>query len=193
MRHRVIYLTIALLALVTGRAETQRHLMGMRGVQLTAEMADGFYSPENRADAGYAFSLAVFTYAKGGHKWVYGGEVMRRNHPYRNTGIPVVQYTGEAGYYRNFFSCPGKVVLLNIGLSGLMGFESVNGGKRLLDDGAGLKRHGSFIYGGAVTLEAEVCLTDRLSLGLRLRERVLWGGAAGHFHTQYGILLNYIF
>lgn len=118
---------------------------------------------------------AVFTYAKGGHKWVYGGEVMRRNHPYRNTGIPVVQYTGEAGYYRNFFSCPGKVVLLNIGLSGLMGYESVNGGKRLLDDGAGLKKHGSFIYGGAVTLEAEVCLTDRLSLGLRLRERVLWG------------------
>lgn len=58
-----------------------------------------------------------------------------------------------------------------------MGYESVNGGKRLLDDGAGLKKYGSFIYGGAVTLEAEVCLTDRLSLGLRLRERVLWGGA----------------
>ena len=91
MRHRVIYLTIALLALVTGRAEAQRHLRGMRGVQLTAEMADGFYSPENRTDAGYAFSLPVFTYAKGGHKWVYGGEVMRRNHPYRNTEIPVVQ------------------------------------------------------------------------------------------------------
>ena len=84
-------------------------------------------------------------------------------------------------------------MFLNIGLSGLMGYESVNGGKRLLDDGAGLKIHGAFIYGGAVTLEAEVCLTDRLSLGLRLRERVLWGGAAGHFHTQYGILLNYIF
>lgn len=108
MRHRMIYLTIVLLALVTGRAEAQRHLRGMRGVQLTAEMADGFYSPENRTDAGYAFSLGVFTYAKGGHKWVYGGEVMRRNHPYRNMGIPVVQYTGEAGYYRNFFRVRGK-------------------------------------------------------------------------------------
>ena len=42
MRHRMIYLTIVLLALVTGRAEAQRHLRGMRGVQLTAELADGF-------------------------------------------------------------------------------------------------------------------------------------------------------
>ena len=41
--------------------------------------------------------------------------------------------------------------------------------------------------------EAEACLTDCLSLGLRLRERVLWGSVAGHFHTQYGILLKYIF
>lgn len=193
MRYREIYLVIALLALFMGQAKAQRHLRGMKGVQLTAEMVDGFHSPGNRTDAGYALSLAVFNYAGGGHKWMYGGEVMRRNCPYRNTGIPLVQYTGEAGYYRNLFSCPGKVVFLNIGLSGLLGYENVNGGERLLGDGAGLRKHEAFVYGGALTLEAEACLTDCLSLGLRLRERVLWGSAAGHFHTQYGILLKYIF
>ena len=92
MRYREIYLVIALLALFMGQAKAQRHLRGMKGVQLTAEMVDGFYSPGNRTDAGYAFSLAVFNYAGGGHKWMYGGEVMRRNCPYRNTGIPLVQY-----------------------------------------------------------------------------------------------------
>lgn len=82
MRYREIYLLIALLALFMGQAKAQRHLRGMRGVQLTAEMVDGFHSPGNRTDAGYAFSLAVFNYAGGGHKWMYGGEVMRRNCPY---------------------------------------------------------------------------------------------------------------
>lgn len=56
-----------------------------------------------------------------------------------------------------------------------MGYETVNGGKGLLFDGAVLKKHESFIYGGAVTLEAETYLSDKVVLLLRLRERVLWG------------------
>lgn len=193
MKRPRFYLMTALLVLVIGQAKAQRNLPGMRGVQFTAEMADGFYSAGNRTDAGYAFSLAVFTYAKGGNKWVYGGEIMRRYHPYRSTRIPLTQYTGEAGYYYNFFSCPRKIVYLNAGLSGMLGYEAVNGGNRLLDDGASLYGSESFLYGGAVTLEAEVCLTDCFFLGFRLRERVLWGSAAGHFHTQYGISFKYIF
>ena len=63
-----------------------------------------------------------------------------------------MQYTGEAGYYRNLFSCPGKVVFLNIGLSGLLGYENVNGGERLLGDGAGLRKHEAFVYGGGGSL-----------------------------------------
>ncbi|MDC2585316.1 conjugal transfer protein TraO, partial [Bacteroides ovatus] len=50
----------------------------------------------------------------------------------------------------------------------------------------------SFIYGGAVTLEAETYLSDKVVLLLRLRERVLWGSAAKHFHTQYGLGIKYI-
>ena len=106
------------------------------------------------SDTGFAFGLAVSTYAKGGNKWVSGIEIMWRYYPYRNTRIPLEQYTAEGGYYYNFFSDPGKNVFLNIGASGLMGYETVNGGKGLLFDGAVLKKHESFIYGGAVILEA---------------------------------------
>ena len=81
---------------------------------------------------------------------------------------------------------------MNIGASGLMGYETVNGGKGLLFDGAVLKKHESFIYGGAVTLEAETYLSDKVVLLLRLRERVLWGSAAKHFHTQYGLGIKYL-
>lgn len=88
---------------------------------------------------------------------------------------------------------PGKTVFLNAGLSGLLGYERVNGGKRMLEDGAVLQESESFIYGGFVTLEAEAYLSDCTVLAFQLRERILWGSAAGHFHTQYGIALKYIF
>lgn len=96
---RYVYITLALLALMAGQAHAQRCLPGMKGVRLTAEMADGFYCGANRHDAGYAFSLAVSTYTKKGNQWVFGGETLRRNLPYRNTHIPTAQYTGEGGYY----------------------------------------------------------------------------------------------
>lgn len=180
-------LTLALLALAVGQADAQRCLPGMKGVQLTADMADGFYSPANRNEAGFAFGLSVSTYTKSGNQWKYGGEIMQRYYPYRNTRIPLAQYTGEGGYYYNFFSNPTKMLFLNMGVSALMGYEAVNGGKSLLNDGAALQSYESFIYGGAVTLEAEACLSDKVVLLFRLRERILWGSAANHFHTQYGL------
>lgn len=192
MTGKFVLLLVAMLALFLGQAQAQRCLPGMKGVQLMADMVDGFYCGKDRNDAGLTFGLAVSTYAKGGNKWVSGIEIMRRYYPYRNTRIPLEQYTAEDGYYYNFFSGPKKTVFLNMGFSGMMGYETVNGGKRLLSDGAALKRYESFIYGGAVTLEAETYLSDKVVLLLRLRERILWGSAAKHFHTLYGLGIKYI-
>lgn len=189
---KYLYMTLALLALAIGQADAQRRLPGMKGVQLTADMADGFYSHANRKDAGFAFGLAVSTYTKGGNQWIFGGEILQRYYPYRNARIPLSQYTGEAGYYYNFFSDSKKMFFLNVGGSALAGYESVNDGKKLLDDGAALQKYESFIYGGAVTLEAETYLSDKIVLLFRLRERILWGSAANHFHTQYGLGIRLI-
>ena len=186
------FLLVTMLALFGGQAQAQRCLPGMKGVQFSAGMADGFYRGVNRNDAGFAFGLAVSTYTKGGNKWVLGAELMQRYYPYRNTRIPLGQYTAEGGYYYNFFSDPGKNVFLNIGVSGLMGYEAVNNGTKLLDDGASLGKYESFIYGGAATLEAEIYLSDKVVLLLHLRERILWGSAAKHFHIQYGLGIKYI-
>lgn len=175
------------------QAEAQRRLPGMKAVRFTTEMADGFYSRANRHDAGYAFSLAVSTCTGSGNQWMFGGEMLKRNIPYRSTHIPLSQYTGEGGYYHTFFSTPGKSFFLNLGASALLGYETVNEGDRLLDDGAVLQQCESFIYGGAVTLEAEGYLSDRVVLLVRLRERFVWGSASGICHFQYGIGVKYIF
>ena len=81
------------------QAEAQRRLPGMKAVRFTTEMADGFYSRANRHDAGYAFSLAVSTCTGNGNQWMFGGEMLKRNIPYRSTHIPLSQYTGEGVFF----------------------------------------------------------------------------------------------
>ena len=74
----------------------------------------------------------------------------------------------------------------------MAGYETVNWGDRHLSNGSTLQCRDRFIYGGAVTLEAEAYLADRIILSVSGRERVLWGTTSGHFHTQFGIALKFI-
>lgn len=189
---RLLLLTL-LLAVTAGRTAAQRCLPGMKGVQFSADMVDGFYSPAGNDGTGYVFSLAFFNYVKNGNKWEYGVEYVRRNCRYRTVGVPLGQYTANAGYFHNLLSSNGKVFFLNAGLSGVIGYEEVNGGKGTLYDGASLSRCSAFIYGCAATLEAEVFITDNIAAATRLRGRAMWGGASGAFHCLYGISLKYVF
>ena len=191
-KFRLLVLTL-LLAVTVGRTVAQRCLPGMKGVQFSADMVDGFYSPTGNDGTGYDVSLAFFNYVKGGNKWVYGVEYMMKDCPYRKGGVPLEQYTASAGYFHNLLSSSGKVFFLNAGLSGEIGYEEVNGGRRTLDDGASLSKCSAFIYGCAATLEAEVFITDNLATAARLRGGALWGGASGVFHCLYGISLKYVF
>ena len=85
---RLLLLTL-LLAVTVGKAAAQRCLPGMKGVQLSADMVDGFYSPAGNDGMGYAFSLAFFNYVKNGNKWEYGVEYMLKDCPYRKGGVPL--------------------------------------------------------------------------------------------------------
>ena len=190
MRKLAFFLFVVSLALFGGQAHAQRCLPKMKGIRLTAGMADGFYANSASNNAGYSFGASLATYTKGGHQWVFGAEYLRRYHPYRESRIPVEQFMGEGGFFCNVLSDGGKTFFLSAGVSALAGYETVNGGKKLLFDGSTICNKDGFIYGGAVTLQAETYLTDRLVLLLYGRERCLWGGSTGHFHAQYGVGLK---
>lgn len=186
----MFFLFVVSLALFAGQAHAQRCLPKMKGIRLTAGMADGFYSPSSKNETGYSFGASLATYTKGGHQWVLGAEYLRRYHPYRESHIPVEQFTGEGGFFSGVLSDGSKTFFLSAGISALAGYETVNGGKKLLFDGSTLRNKDGFLYGGAVTLQAETYLTDRFVLLLYGRERCLWGGSTGRFHTQYGVGLK---
>ena len=58
--------------------------------------------------------------------------------------------------------------------------------------GSTLLAKDGFIYCGAITLELESDITDRIVLLAGVRERVLWGGSLGKFSTQFGLGVKFI-
>ena len=80
---KYIAIVIASLALFTGQAHAQRCLPKMQGIEVRANMADGFNPGGN--DGGHSFGAALSTYTKKGNKWVFGGEYLLKNtiHPFR--------------------------------------------------------------------------------------------------------------
>jgi hypothetical protein len=192
MKRVTIILTLVLCFALSGGAYAQRQLPSMRGIQVTAGMTDGFYSSAVDSETGYYFGAAVATYAKNGNKWVFGAEYLLRNYPYKDTRLPLAQFTAEGGYYLKIISDPSKTVLLSLGASGLAGYETSNWGEKTLFDGSTLTNKDAFVGGGAITLEMETYLSDRVVLLLTGRERILFGSSVGKFHTQFGIGLKFI-
>ena len=187
---KYIAMIIASLALFTGQAHAQRCLPKMQGIEVKANMADGFNLGGN--DGGYSLSAALSTYTKGGNKWVFGGEYLLKNQPYKEKKIPVAQFTAEGGYYLKVLSDARKMLFVYAGASALAGYEMVNWGDKVLHDGAMLHDKDAFIYGGALTIDVEFYVADRIALLANLRERCLWGNSTGHFHTQFGVGVKFI-
>lgn len=99
---KYIAIVIASLAQFTGQAHAQRCLPKMQGIEVRANMADGFNPGGN--DGGHSFGAALSTYTKKGNKWVFGGEYLLKNNPYKDGKIPVAQFTAEGGYYFKILS-----------------------------------------------------------------------------------------
>lgn len=186
MRAAVIVIATALCFVLSNEAHAQRALPGMQGLQITGGMVDGIWSKDNRNESGYYFGTAMATYDKNANKWVFGAEYLRRDYAYESGSIPVEQFTGEGGFYYNFLSSRGKAVFFFIGASALAGYETANHGEKLLYDGATLQNDDGFVYGGAITLEMESYITDRVVLLLRARERAMFGSSISRFRFQAG-------
>ena len=192
MKKSSIILTFALCLVFIDQAYAQRCLPGMQGIQVTGGMVDGFYSSDNKNELGYSFGASMATYTRNANKWVFGAEFLNKYYPYKEDRIPVSQFTAEGGYYQKFLSDRNKVVLFSVGGSALAGYETSNWGEKTLFDGSTLRNDDAFIYGGAITLEMETYLSDRVVLLLTGRERILWGTSTGHFHFQFGAGLKFI-
>ena len=186
---KVICMLVAVvpLTLFSGQAHAQRCLPGMKGVELRGGLAEGSKFPLN-----HYVGFAVSGYTKKANRWVVGTEYLLKNYGYRSVAVPRAQFTAEGGYYLKFLSDPSKTLFLSIGGSAMAGYETVNWGNKMLYDGSKLLVKDAFVYGGAITLELETYVTDRIVLLASVRERALWGGSLSVFTTQFGLGVKFI-
>ena len=191
MRKAIMIIT-AMLALFTGQAMAQRCLPGMSAVEIKADMADGFYTGKSR-DCGYSFGVYYSIFKGNANTWSFGGEYLQTYKPYGEKGrIPVAQFTGEAGYNIHIVSDYSQTFHLYGGVSALGGYETVNRGKSVLKDGSIIKAKDAIVYGGALALQADFYLSDKIALTANVKERFVFGNSTGHFHTQYGVGVKFI-
>lgn len=176
-----IILIIVTLVVFLGQTDAQRYLTGQKGVQVSFGAVNGI-NPERA----FYLGAGIATYTKKGSHWVFGGEYLQEQLDYRLVQIPVSQFTAEGGYYYGALSDPKKNMLLSIGVSALAGYETINWSNKMLYDGASLMNQNAFLYGGAMTLELETYITNRIVLLLNARERILCGSSNVNFSTQLG-------
>jgi len=182
-----LFLFICVFAFLFENSSAQHYLSGQQGIQLTVGTVNGI-NPQRAFYGGVALS----TYTQKDSRWVFGGEFLQKQLDYKQIQIPLVQFTGEGGYYYSFLADPSKTFLLSVGASGLVGYETSNWSNKTLYDGATLLNKDAFIYGGALTLELETFITDRFILLINARERVLWGSSIGRYSTQLGVGAKFI-
>jgi len=190
MKRFIIIFIVALCLFV--QAQAQHYLPGQKGLQITAGTVNGFNLNQQSNDFAFHAGAAFSTYTKNGNRWVFGGEYLEKQYPYKDLAIPQTQFIAEGGYYLKFLSDGSKTFFFSLGASVLAGYETVNWDKKLLFDGATIQNKDGFLYGGALTFEAETYLTDRIVLLVNVRERFLEGSSIGKLNTQLGLGLKFI-
>ena len=189
---RILFILIACLLLCGTQASAQRDLPGQTGLQLTTGSVNRFLSWKSGGECHYFTSLALTRANRNHTHWLFGVDYLQKDYTYEREVIPKAQFTGEIGYFIPVFSDRGRNVCLRVGLSALGGYEVVNWGESLLPDGSRLTDEDNFIYGGALTLELSAYVTDKIVLLVNGRQRVLFGGDCGKFHTQVGVGIRFM-
>jgi hypothetical protein len=190
MKKIFIIFTVALC--LTFQAQAQRYLPGQHGIQITAGTVNGLSLDERYEHFGAHAGAAFSTYTKNGNRWVFGGEFLGKCHRYKSWCNPQMQFTADGGYYINVLSDRSKTIFCSAGLSALAGYETIRHNKKPLPDGATINNKDAFLYGGAITLETEVFITDWLVFLANIRERALAGSSVGLFNTQFGLGIKFI-
>lgn len=170
---RLLLLLVTMVALCTTSANAQRLLPAQKGL----EVWGGIPLQKHGMFKNSAFSVGLncIIYRKDSHYWLLGAGYVQQYYRYEYMDIPVRDYLAEGGVMLHLLSSPGKEFLVYTGMYATLGYEEVNDGKHLLEDGAYLNAGDRFIYGGGVQFSLEGFLTDGLLLYAKIKGHFLGG------------------
>lgn len=182
-----IYTVLIVLLNITF-ATAQRMLPKQKGLEISAGFLSNY---KNTTD--YYISATMTVNSKKGNYQLWGFEYSKKQRAYKSTSIPQETYTMEGGYSLFLLGDAQKNIVLNFGLTGIVGYESLNSGETVLYDGAEMLSEDNFIYGAGGRLNLETYLSDRMVLLIQARTKVYWNTDLEQFRPSLGLGLRFNF
>ena len=184
---KYIYTVMLVLVGITV-AQAQRMLPKQKGIELNA----GILS-KDKIGNDYYLNIGMTVNGKNGNYQLWALEYTHQYHDYKNVRIPQETFTAEGGYSLFLLGDARKNITINLGITGVVGYESINRGEAILYDGAKILSEDNFIYGAGGRITFETYLSDRFVLVLQGRTKVLWGTDLRQFRPSAGIGLRFNF
>jgi len=184
---QIIY-TVLIVLLTIAKAKAQRMLPKQKALELST----GSLSDE-KIGTDYFIGVAITVNGKKGNYQIWGLEYTHKVHRYKSTMIPQQTITAEGGYSFFLLGDSQKNIALNFGLTGIVGYESLNRGQQMLNDGAKILNEDNFIYGAGARLSLETYLSDHFILLLQGRARALWNTDMEQYRPSVGIGVRFNF
>ena len=186
MKKYIYTAMLVLMGIVTVQA--QRMLPKQKDLEVNA----GILS-DDKIGNDYFINVAMTINGKNGNYQLWALEYTHQYHSYKDLRIPQETYTAEGDYSLFLLGDTRKNITLNAGITGVVGYESINRGETMLDDGAKIVGEDNFIYGAGGRLTFETYLSDRFVLVLQGRTKVLWGTDMKQFRPSAGVGLRFNF
>lgn len=169
-------------------AQSQRMLPKQKGLEVNAGVLSN-----DKIGNDYYLNAAMTVNGKNGNYQLWALEYTHQYHNYKNIGVPQETYTAEGGWSFFLLGDACKNITVNAAITGVLGYETVNGGEQLLYDGAKIVSEDNFIYGAGARLSLETYLSDHFVLLLQGRTKVLWGTDMKQFRPSAGVGLRFNF
>lgn len=169
-------------------AQAQRMLPKQKGLEINAGVLS-----DDKIGNDYYLNIGMAVNGKNGNYQIWTLEYTHRYHEYKDVRIPQETYTAEGGYSFFLLGDTRKNITLNLGITGVVGYESINRGEAMLYDGAKILSEDNFIYGVGGRLSFETYLSDRFVLLLQGRTKVLWSTDLRQFRPSAGVGLRFNF
>jgi len=186
MKQIIYTVLMVLLTITTTRA--QRMLPKQKGLELST----GSLSNE-KIGTDYYIGVSITVNGRKGNYQIWGLEYIHKVHGYKSTRILQQTIIAEGGYSFFLLGDAQRNIALNFGLTGIVGYESLNRGQQMLYDGAKILNEDNFIYGAGGRLSLETYLSDHFILLLQGRARALWNTDMEQFRPSLGIGIRYNF
>ncbi len=166
----------------------QQMIPKQKGVEISYSVF--LNSPEKQ---NYVLAAGLVSYAKNGNYWFGLAEYSRKYYEYRAYDIPIDTFLFNGGYSFYLWGDSMRNVNLNLGISGLVGYEHVNRGQAYLFDGSLLNSTESFVYGAGGKLSVESYVTKHLVFMVNGQLRFLQNSELGALHVLFGCGLRFNF